>query len=218
MVHLAAMSQREHANTSRNLFPQNLPDVRTGYCFDCQAELPQGIFSEDGALPIEYTCTNCTVTNRRMLIWDPILKQYFNEDGYLVHESAGMILINQNNEILLFFRSKFPSAYTIPAGHVDEGEDMQSAAIREVLEETGIAVVDVKLLKETTVIGDSCSRGADIHKWHLYASRANEKKVELADEGEHYAWFSLTSLPDDLTVITKAFLNDTEVFAKLKEI
>lgn len=153
-----------------------------------------------------------------MLVWDPQLRQYFNEDNNLVHESAGVILINQDSEILLFFRSKFPSAYTIPAGHVDEGEDVKIAAIREVSEETGVSITDAVLIKEDIIIGDSCSRGADIHKWFLYASRVDKVKVELTDEGESYAWFNLDSLPENLTIITKAFLNDVDVLAKLKEI
>jgi ADP-ribose pyrophosphatase YjhB (NUDIX family) len=117
-----------------------------------------------------------------MFVWDPQLKQYFNENNFLVHESAGVILINPDREILLFFRSKFPSAHTIPAGHVDEGEDVKIAAIREVSEETGISITGVVLIKEDIIIGDSCSRGADIHKWFLYASRVDKVKVELTDE------------------------------------
>ena len=151
-------------------------------------------------------------------MWDPQLRQYFNEDNLFVHESAGVILINQDREILLFYRSKFPSAYTIPAGHVDEGEDVKIAAIREVSEETGISIADSVLIKEDVIVGDSCSRGADVHKWFLYATSVDKVRVELTDEGESYAWFSLNSLPENLTMLTKAFLNDVDVLAKLKEI
>lgn len=119
---------------------------------------------------------------------------------------------------MLFYRSKFPAAYTIPAGHVDEGEDVKIAAIREVSEETGISIADAVLIKEDIIIGDSCSRGADIHKWFLYASRVDKVNVELNDEGESYAWFNLDSLPENLTAITEAFLNNVDVLAKLKEI
>lgn len=208
---------QKNTNTSRDNFPKNLPSTRTGYCFNCHEILPFKIFTADGAIPKEYTCKKCSVTSRRMLVWDPQLRQYFNENNFLVHESAGVILINQNSEILLFYRSKFPSAHTIPAGHVDEGEDAKSAALREISEETGISVTDATLIKEDTIVGDSCSRGADIHRWSLYASRVSKVKVELTDEGESYAWFSLDSLPENLTLITKTFLNDVDVLAKLRE-
>ena len=85
-------------------------------------------------------------------------------------------------------------------------------------EETGISIPDTVLIKESTIVGDSCSRGADIHKWFLYASRVDKVKVELTDEGESYGWFSLNSLPENLTMITKIFLNDADVLVKIKEI
>jgi len=204
--------------TCREHFPESIPSAKTGYCFNCHKELPISIFEEAGTLPKEYLCPQCLQTSKRMLVWDPQLKQYFSEDGLLIHESAGVILINQADEILLFFRSKFPSAYTIPSGHVDEGENVKTAAIREVAEETGISITNALLIKEDTIIGDSCSRGADVHKWYLYASRVNKVKVELTDEGESSAWFSLDSLPDNLTIITRAFLNEADVLAKLREI
>jgi len=52
--------------------------------------------------------------------------------------------IFHNNKILLFKRSDdskvFPGFWSIPGGHVDEGEDVLTAIIREVKEETGIDV------------------------------------------------------------------------------
>mgnify|MGYP003554242450 CR=1 FL=1 len=153
-----------------------------------------------------------------MIVWDPEIRQYFNETESLIHESAGMIILNEERKILLFHRKKYPSAYTIPAGHIDVNEASKIAAIREVSEETGVSITDAVLIKEDIIFGDSCSRGADIHKWFLYASRVDKVKVELTDEGESYAWFDLDLLPKNLTVVTKAFLNDVDVLAKLKEI
>lgn len=204
--------------TTRDFFPKNLPNVRSSYCFNCHEQLPLEIISVDGALPKEYMCEKCLVTSQRMLVWDPQLRQYFNEDNHFVHESVGVILINQRSEILLFLRSKFPFAYTIPAGHMNEGECVKMVAIREVSEETGISISDVMLIKEDTIIGDSCSRGADIHKWFLYASRVDKVKVELTDEGERYAWFNVDSPPRNLTFIIRAFLSDVDILAKLKKI
>ena len=116
--------------TIRQFFPKVLPDIRSGYCFNCHELLPPEIFTADGALPKEYTCEKCSVTSRRVLVWDPQLRQYFNDESQLVHESAGVILVNNEDEILLFYRSKFPSAYTIPAGHVDAGEDVKKSCVK----------------------------------------------------------------------------------------
>lgn len=66
-----------------------------------------------------------------------------------IHEIAQPIFtaevyIMHGDEVLMFKRSEkkknFPGFWSIPGGHVDEGEDPLAAAIREVKEETGITV------------------------------------------------------------------------------
>ena len=66
-----------------------------------------------------------------------------------LHEVAQPIFTSEvyimyNDEVLMFKRSetkkKFPGFWSIPGGHIDEGEDPLVAAIREVKEETGIDV------------------------------------------------------------------------------
>ncbi|MCU4675166.1 NUDIX domain-containing protein [Catenovulum sp. 2E275] len=52
---------------------------------------------------------------------------------------AGAVVINQNNQILMV-RDNFGHyrGFKLPGGHVELGEDIQLAAEREVLEETGV--------------------------------------------------------------------------------
>lgn len=50
--------------------------------------------------------------------------------------SAGGIVINKNREILLV--QEFGEYWGLPRGHVEEGEDALTAAIREIKEEAGI--------------------------------------------------------------------------------
>ena len=60
-------------------------------------------------------------------------------------------LIKKNNKYLLVQEAQ-PKAYglwNLPAGHVDKGETIHDAAIREAKEETGY---DVSLLKEVAVL------------------------------------------------------------------
>ena len=54
--------------------------------------------------------------------------------------AAGVIVVNDDNEILLLWRHRFISdtwGWEIPAGRADPGESLDDAARREVLEETG---------------------------------------------------------------------------------
>ena len=57
-------------------------------------------------------------------------------------------LIVQNGKILLMKRSEtsknFPGYWIGPGGHVDENEDVLTAAIREVYEETGVRSWGIK--------------------------------------------------------------------------
>ncbi|MBT3249957.1 MAG: NUDIX domain-containing protein [Candidatus Pacebacteria bacterium] len=73
-----------------------------------------------------------------------------------IHEVAQPIFVSEvyivhDNKLLMFKRSetkkKFPGFWSLPGGHIDEGEDPLAAAIREVQEETGVIITpeDIKL-------------------------------------------------------------------------
>ncbi len=89
-----------------------------------------------------YHCNTCVKLSERVLIYDPSMMQSFNEKGDLVHYSAGVLLLNDTKELLLFLRTKYPFLYTIPAGHISKGEDPKEAALRETEEEVYVALDD----------------------------------------------------------------------------
>lgn len=73
-----------------------------------------------------------------------------------LHQVAQPIFVSEvyimyNDTVLLFKRSedkkKFPGFWSLPGGHIDEGEDPLGAAIREVKEETSITITpeDIQL-------------------------------------------------------------------------
>ena len=66
-----------------------------------------------------------------------IAQPIFTAEVYIMH----------GDEVLMFKRSetkkKFPGFWSIPGGHIDEGEDPLAAAIREVKEETAL---DIELI------------------------------------------------------------------------
>ena len=86
----------------------------------------------------------------RLRIIDPVSgSKQLDEIGKV--NLASECYVVKNGQVLLFKRSenakKFPGFWIGPGGHIDEHEDALTAAIREVVEETGIAVdeKDVKL-------------------------------------------------------------------------
>lgn len=69
---------------------------------------------------------------------------------------AGILLLNSNNEVLLLLRDNkvdipFPNMWDIPGGKVDENEEPEFAARREINEELGIEDLgDLDLFKILT--------------------------------------------------------------------
>ena len=62
------------------------------------------------------------------------MKQKFPEP------TVGALIVNKKGEILLVKSPKWFDKYTIPGGHVDLGEDFESALVREIKEEVGLNI------------------------------------------------------------------------------
>lgn len=162
-----------------------------------------------------FYCSSCGKTYERMLAYSPEMVQSFNDRGELVHASTGIILQNKKNEVLLFMRKRYPFLYTIPAGHVEAGEDPKAAALRETFEEIGCALPDAELLFEGEIRGDGCVGGADIHFWHVYTAHTNEESFVLNEEGSSLGWFDLQHLPDDMTYPVMFFFEREDIRKRL---
>ena len=61
--------------------------------------------------------------------------------------AAGGIVVNPNNEILWIFRRGF---WDLPKGKLDPNETIETCALREVMEETGMQDLELKELLLTT--------------------------------------------------------------------
>jgi nucleoside triphosphatase len=60
--------------------------------------------------------------------------------------TVGALVLNRKGEILLVRSHKWGDRLTVPGGHVEMGERLVDALKREVKEEVGLDVFDVKLL------------------------------------------------------------------------
>ncbi|MBU6447333.1 NUDIX domain-containing protein [Patescibacteria group bacterium] len=178
------------------------------FCINCHAANPSKIIKDGKTF---YECNNCGQISPRLIVIDPKIvwgidpqtKEYW-------HESVGIFISNDQNEVLFFQRNKFPFLLTIPAGHLDVGEDSQQAIMREVKEETGLILDKVQLFAEEDLVGDQCRRGADKHKWHLFVARVhNSYGVSVsADEGVKPVWLNFKQAEQkDLTFPVKYFMD-----------
>jgi 8-oxo-dGTP pyrophosphatase MutT (NUDIX family) len=163
-------------------------DALHRFCIDCRTE---GVERVQRNGKTEYYCPACGHTNARAI--------YFHQhtfwaakDGELWHESAGVFVRNATGKYLFFQRTEFPFSLTIPAGHVDKNETGEIAAERELQEETGVHAKTLKLLGTFDVLGDLCSAGADVHKWHMYLAELGAGQiVAIGEEGEKPVWLTL---------------------------
>ena len=52
-------------------------------------------------------------------------------------KSAGGIVINEKGDVLVVNQNG--NSWSLPKGHIDEGEDARTAAVREIFEESGVS-------------------------------------------------------------------------------
>ena len=160
------------------------------FCQRCHSESVRRIFKKEKTY---YRCPACKTVSERMIVIDPDIKWWIDKKtNEYWHESVGAFLINEKKETLLFKRTIYPFAYTLPAGHIDTGDRPLAAVKKELLEETGLKVKKLKLFSKENVIGDKCRRGADNHHWHLYIAHISSNfKIKINDEGIQPIWLTL---------------------------
>jgi len=151
------------------------------FCPDCCSD---NIKRRNGS----FFCANCKKSLKRLLIVDKKINSWVDRDNNYWHESVGLLIQNKKGEILLIKLNKFPFGYSIPAGHVGSREKPENAAKREALEEVGMNLDDFVLVKREDLTNDSCRRGADHHRWHLFKAVVNNENVKINYESSGFVW------------------------------
>lgn len=112
-----------------------------------------------------------------------------SSDGREMHYSAGVI-VEHGGKYLLLDRKSIPLGYACPAGHVDEGEDPKTSALREVEEEAGIKLKDAEFILEEEVPWNYC-KSATVHYWYLYKVKVPTGEIKINKEEEKsLGWYT----------------------------
>jgi len=158
------------------------------FCFYCHADGAQVVHDAKGRLEIH--CNVCGKTSPRC-IYISKAKYWLADDGELWHETGGVFVRRPDGKFLFFERQNWPFGYNIPCGHVEAGESGERGALRELNEEVGVAVTHPTLIDEVD-LPDSCSAGADFHKWHVYAAKVRDyDTIRVREEGDNLRWLTL---------------------------
>jgi len=108
--------------------------------------------------------------------------------------TVGAVILNSEAEVLICKSNKWNQKYVIPGGHIEAGESMEEALIREVKEETGLDVFEIELLG----INESIYSESFQNKKHFifvdFICRSNSNDVILNEEAQSYEWINLTEV------------------------
>jgi len=134
--------------------------------------------------------------------------------------NVGVVLIHPDGRVWYGHRAGMPPAegWQFPQGGVDDGEDLEAAARRELAEETGVS--SVRLLARTPewltydyppdLIGSKAARGWTGQKqvWFAYRFDGHESEIDLeADrhvEFDAWRWGALPEAPNLIVSFKRA--------------
>ena len=108
--------------------------------------------------------------------------------------SAGAIVLHPVREQVLLLHEVAEDRWTLPKGHVDPGESLSAAALREVTEETGLAVDLREEIGEVSYRFFDRKRRRNVLKVVVYfLARARAQSLSLEPYFDAGAWVSLGS-------------------------
>ncbi len=121
---------------------------------------------------------------------------------------VGVGVIIRNNSKVLFGRRKNAHGdgdWSVPGGHLEFGESLEHCAEREVLEETGVKIRNVRFATITNDIFEKENRHY-INVWMVSDYGSGEPKVTEPDKFESVGWFEWDKMPAPLFLPTRNLL------------
>jgi ADP-ribose pyrophosphatase YjhB (NUDIX family) len=98
-------------------------------------------------------------------------------------------LVCDGEKILLIRSHKFPSLYILPGGHVEFGETLAQAVVREVREETGLLIGNVRFLQVLELIdAPEFYKHGKHFVGHNFSCEATGGELKLNEEAQEFLW------------------------------
>lgn len=114
------------------------------------------------------------------------------------------IIIEFQGGVILIKRKSPPEGWALPGGFVDYGETLESAALREAKEETGL---DIELIKQFHTYSDP-GRDARHHTiTTVYIAKAYGSPI-AGDDAKEAGIFKKEALPEQIAFDHREILND----------
>ena len=135
------------------------------------------------------------------------LRQYVGHNPILT-AGCGLLVFNENQEVLMELRTDYQS-WGFPGGAMELGESFEETAKRELEEETGLIIDEMKLLevmsgKDTYREYPNGDKLYDITA--IFEVRRYHGKLKIRDlECKKLRWFSLKEISENLSPMTEKY-------------
>ncbi|MBG6141104.1 NUDIX hydrolase [Longispora fulva] len=119
-------------------------------------------------------------------------------------DTAVVIVRDSAERVLLVHQNYGPRFFGLPGGKVEPGETLAQAAVREVLEETGLTVT----VGDRVSVDDLVYPGGARFRAHAFVAESVEGVPSVPDRVEisTVQWYDLGELPSPLTPSAMAIL------------
>jgi ADP-ribose pyrophosphatase YjhB (NUDIX family) len=114
------------------------------------------------------------------------------------------LIIKFNEDIILIKRKNPPEGWALPGGFVDYGESLETAAVREAKEETGL---EVELLRQFHAYSDP-KRDPRHHTITIVFIAKAKGKAIAGDDAKEIGLFNKDTLPDQIAFDHRDIIND----------
>ena len=119
----------------------------------------------------------------------------------LILVGAVALILNEKDEILLQQRNERRKRWGLPGGLMEPGESTEETAIRESLEETGLAIRNLTLFKlySGKEFFTKADNGDEFYSvTTAYVTNEYDGELTLSKESLAFDTFSSTNLPDQM--------------------
>jgi nucleoside triphosphatase len=110
--------------------------------------------------------------------------------------TVGALIFGPDGKLFLMKSHKWMGKYVVPGGHIELGERIEDALVREVKEETGLDIFDIEFLCFQEFIYDDAFWTKSHFIFFDYVCKTDSTEVTLNSEAEEYIWASLDEVPD----------------------
>jgi 8-oxo-dGTP diphosphatase len=124
------------------------------------------------------------------------------------HVGMGVLVMRQGRALLGRRRGSHGEGYyAAPGGHIEFGESFEQAACREVREETGLEISDLRLLS----VGNYFFTRKDGERHYIdidfvCEAPAGDPQLMEPEKCDGWGWYELDDLPQPLFIVTQRMI------------